>query len=239
MTEIQAREAVVSIMKGWLGWSESDGRYRKIIDIYNGQTPLPVGYKVKYTDDWCAVTVTAAFLKAGLSQIHCGECSCPRMIEKYKKAGRWMERDSYIPQPGDLVMYDWEDDGQGDNTGQPNHVGMAAGFCGDYIQVIEGNRGNAVCYRWLKTDGRFIRGFCLPDFQGEEDAMTEKEIRSIVREEVEKLQNELAGEPASPWAEKFWNEASARGIVDGSRPRSPVTRQEAAAMILKVIPSER
>ena len=41
MTETQAREAVVSIMKGWLGWSESDGRYKKIIDIYNAQKPLP------------------------------------------------------------------------------------------------------------------------------------------------------------------------------------------------------
>ena len=239
MTEAQARDAVVSIMKGWLGWSESDGRYRKIIDLYNTQKPLPVGYKVKYTDDWCAVTVTAAFLKAGLSHIHCGECSCPRMIEKYKKAGRWMERDSYIPQPGDLVMYDWEDDGRGDNTGQPNHVGMVAGFCGDYIQVIEGNRGNAVCYRWLKINGRYIRGFCLPDFEGEEDTMTEKELRRIVREEVEKMQNELAAEPASPWAQKFWDEAKERGIVDGSRPRSAVTRQEAAIMVVKMIPSER
>ena len=65
--------------------------------------------------------------------------------------------------------------------------------------------------------------------------MTEKEIRKIVRDEVEKIQNELAAEPASPWAEKFWNEAKEKGIVDGSRPRSAVTRQEAATMLLKTI----
>ena len=248
MIEKQAREAVVNVIKGWLGWSESDGRYRKIIDLYNSQKPLPVGYKVKYTDDWCAVTVTASFLKAGLADIHFPECSCPRMIEKYKKAGRWMERDSYIPQPGDLILYDWEDDGRGDNTGQPNHVGMVMGVSGGYIQVIEGNRGNAVCYRWLKVDGRYIRGFCLPDFASstkysevltnfeseKEDVMTEEKIRQIVRDEVQKIQNELATEPASSWAGPFWKEATEKGIVDGSRPRSTVTRQEAATMILKV-----
>ena len=67
----------------------------------------------------------------------------------------------------------------------------------------------------------------------EDIAMTEKEIRRIVREEVEKMQEELAAEPASPWAVPFWDEATGKGIVDGSRPRSTVTRQEAAAMILK------
>lgn len=235
MTENQAREKVAGVMTGWLGWSESDGRYRKIIDLYNGQNPLPVGYKVKYTDDWCAVTVTAAFLKAGMADIHFPECSCPRMIEKYRKAGRWMERDDYIPKPGDLVMYDWEDNGKGDCTGNPNHVGMVVGMVGGYIHVVEGNYGDCVKYRYLKVDGRFIRGFCLPDFKSLEDVMNEKEIRRIVRDEVEKMQDELAAEPASPWAEKFWDEATERGIVDGSRPRSAVTRQEAATMLLKTI----
>ena len=233
MTEAQYRNKVVGIMIGWLGWSEANGKHRKIIDLYNSQKPLPVGYKVKYTDDWCAVSVTAAFLKAELPDIHFPECSCPRMIQKYKKAGRWMEADSYVPKPGDLVMYDWEDDGRGDNIGQPNHVGMVVNIVGGYIQVIEGNYGDAVKYRYLKIDGRYIRGFCLPDFASREDVMTEKEIRRIVRDEVQKIQNELATEPASSWAQKFWEEATEKGIVDGSRPRSAVTRQEAATMLLK------
>lgn len=233
MTETQAREAVVNAIKSWLGWSENDGRYRKIIDLYNSQNPLPVGYKVKYTDDWCAVTVTAAFLKAGMADIHFAECSCPRMVEKYQKAGRWMEQDNYIPKAGDLIMYDWEDNGRGDNTGQPNHVGMVTDVVGGYIQIIEGNRGDTVKYRFLKIDGQYIRGFCLPDFSSKEDTMSEKEIRRIVRDEMEKMQLEQAEKPVNSWAEKFWSEAKALGIVDGSRPCSTVTRQEAATMILK------
>ena len=68
--------------------------------------------------------------------------------------------------------------------------------------------------------------------------MTEKEVRRIVREEVEKIQDELAAEPASPWAQKFWDEATQKGIVDGSRPRSTLTRQEFATVLSKMIPEK-
>lgn len=67
----------------------------------------------------------------------------------------------------------------------------------------------------------------------EEISVTEKEIRRIVREEMEKIQEELSAEPASSWAQEFWDKATEIGIVDGSRPRSTVTRQEAAIMMLK------
>ena len=84
-------------MKGWLGWSEVNGKFKAIIDLYNTQKPLPVGYKMKYTDEWCAATVTAAGMQAGLSDIILGECSCSRMIALYKAKGRWMEDDAYRP----------------------------------------------------------------------------------------------------------------------------------------------
>ena len=74
MTENQLRSHVVSIMKGWLGWSEANGKHKKIIDIYNGHKPLAQGYKVKYTDEWCATTVSAAFIVAGLTDIGFTEC---------------------------------------------------------------------------------------------------------------------------------------------------------------------
>ena len=51
MTENQLRSNVVSIMKGWLGWSEANGKHKKIVDIYNNHKPLARGYKVQYTDE--------------------------------------------------------------------------------------------------------------------------------------------------------------------------------------------
>lgn len=164
MTEKELRNKVVSIMQGWLGCKASDGSHKKIIDIYNAHKPLARGYKVKYSDAWCATTVSAAFIKAGLTDIAPTECSCSQMISLYKKIGRWIESDSYKPSPGDLVMYDWDDNGVGDNTGNPEHVGMVVSCTNNNILVIEGNKNNVVAYRNVSVNGRFIRGFCIPNF---------------------------------------------------------------------------
>lgn len=164
MTENQLRSNVVSIMKGWLGWSEANGKYKKIVDIYNNYKPLARGYKVQYTDEWCATAVSAAFIKAGLTDIGFTECSCNRMIDLYKEKGRWEERDSYVPKIGDVIMYDWQDNGIGDNAGSADHVGLVAAINGTSLTIIEGNKNESVSYRSINANGKYIRGYCLPDY---------------------------------------------------------------------------
>lgn len=164
MTEQQMRSKVVAIMESWIGRKESNGTHKTIIDTYNGHKPLARGYKVKYTDEWCATAVSAAFIKAGLTDIAPTECSCAKMIELYKAKGRWKESDSYKPQPGDVIMYDWQDSGAGDNLGNPDHVGIVASVTGNTIKVIEGNKSEAVAYRTMTVNGKYIRGYCLPNY---------------------------------------------------------------------------
>lgn len=175
-TEQELRQSVVNVMRGWLGYSEKNGKFRSIIDLYNTQRPLPRGYKVQYTDEWCAATVTAAGIQAGLHDIILGECSCSRMIALYQAVGRWMENDAYRPQPGDIIMYDWDDTGAGENKGDPEHVGIVAEVNGNTLTIIEGNKGQAVATRTMAVNGRYIRGYCLPDYAGkaesEDDDMT-------------------------------------------------------------------
>ena len=60
MTELELRQKAVAQFKAWLGYSEADGRYRQIVDIYNAIRPIPVGYTLQYSDEWCAATVSAA-----------------------------------------------------------------------------------------------------------------------------------------------------------------------------------
>lgn len=48
------------------------GKFKAIIDLYNTQKPLPVGYKRSTPDEWCAATVTAAGMQAGLSRHYLG-----------------------------------------------------------------------------------------------------------------------------------------------------------------------
>lgn len=168
------REKVVGILESWLGLKESDGSHKKIIDSYNAIKPLPAGYKMKYTDAWCAATASAAFHEAGLDSIFPSECSCSRMIEKAVKMGIWEENDSFVPSPGDPVLYDWQDSGAGDNKGNPDHVGITRKVSGGYIYVIEGNYSNAVKERKLKINGQFIRGFIRPKF--DEEKKEEKKL---------------------------------------------------------------
>ena len=164
MTELELRDKVVSTMQSWVGLNEKDGSFKPIIDIYNSHNPLARGYKVKYTDHWCAATVSAAFIKNGLTDIAPTECSCSKMIELYKKIGRWEESDGYSPLPGDVIMYDWQDDGIGDNTGAPDHVGIVEKVSDSIITIIEGNKNEIVARRVLRVNGRYIRGYCLPDY---------------------------------------------------------------------------
>lgn len=164
MTEKELRNELVSIMQSWVGLKRSDRSHKVIIDTYNSHKPLARGYKVTYTDSYCAATVSAAAIKAGLTDIIPTECGCGQMIELFKKLGSWQENDAYRPDPGDVIFYDWQDTGAGDNKGWPDHVGVVEKISGDTITVIEGNIGGDVGRRTIKVNGRYIRGYGVPNY---------------------------------------------------------------------------
>ena len=164
MTETQIRQRVVAAAKAWLGCNEADGSHRQIVDVYNSHRPLARGYALKYTDAWCAGFVSAVAIKLGLTDIMPTEVGVWNMIELYRKLGRWQESDSYVPKPGDVIMYAWGDNGVGDCTSGASHVGIVVACDGKTITVIEGNKANAVGYREIAVNGRYIRGFGLPDY---------------------------------------------------------------------------
>lgn len=157
----------VALLQSWVGLKESDGSHKKIIDIYNSQAVLPRGYKLTYKDPWCAGTVSAGSVHLGYTDIIPTECSCTRMIELFEKIGSWVESDAYIPKPGDIIFYDWDDSGEGENTNQPDHVGVVERLSGSNIIVIEGNKNNAVERRTLSVNGKYIRGYGVPKYDAE------------------------------------------------------------------------
>lgn len=153
--------------KKWLGKNEADGSHKEIIDIYNRVKPLARGYKVKYTDSWCATFVSAVAIQCNATDIIPLECSCGRMIELAQKMGIWVEDDNYVPSPADIIMYHFKDSGVGDNKNWPNHVGIVESVTNNDIKVIEGNIDNAVGYRNIKVGGKTIRGFICPKYKAE------------------------------------------------------------------------
>lgn len=177
---------IVKQMISWIGCKESDGSHKKIIDIYNSHKPLARGYKLKYTDPWCAGTVSAAAIACGATDIIPTEVSCGQMIELCKKKGIWHENENYTPSAGDIVFYDWDDNGVGDNKGGSDHVGFVEKVSGDTITAIEGNYGDAVKRRTLKVNGRYIRGYALPKYDKEKasETVAKKSTTEIAKEVI-------------------------------------------------------
>ena len=164
MTEKELRNLFVNKAISFLGCNEADGSHKKIIDIYNAHKPRARGYKVTYKDPWCATTVSAVAAECGLTDIIPTECGCGQMIELFKRLGRWEESDAHTPEIGDIIMYDWGDNGKSDCTGWPEHVGIVCEVGSTHLKIIEGNLSNSVKYRWMAKNGRYIRGYCKPDF---------------------------------------------------------------------------
>lgn len=159
-----SRDAIVAQAKAWIGCKESDGSHKQIIDTYNSHKPLARGYKVKYTDHWCATYVSAVAIKCGYTAIIPTECSCSKMIELFKKMNAWQENDAYVPSPGDIIFYDWDDNGAGDNKGASDHVGIVEKVVGTKITIIEGNYSESVKRRVIGVNSRYIRGYGVPNY---------------------------------------------------------------------------
>lgn len=158
------REVIVKQAQAWLGKNEADGSFKEIIDIYNSHKPRARGYKLKYTDAWCSGFASAVAIKCGYTAIIPTEVGCEKHIKRFNKINRWVEKDTYIPQAGDFIFYDWEDNGKGDNKGRANHVGIVEKVVGNTITVIEGNYQEKVQRRTILVNDRYIRGYGVPAY---------------------------------------------------------------------------
>ena len=86
------------------------------------------------------------------------------MVVLFITLKEWVEDDNYVPSPGDIIFYDWQDSGNGDNDGWPDHVGIVEKVSDKTITVIEGNKSNAVGRRTLQVSGKYIRGYGVPKY---------------------------------------------------------------------------
>lgn len=164
MNERELREKFVNKAIEYIGSNEGGSKHKYIIDTYNKIVPLPRGYAMKYSDHWCATFVSFVSKECGLLDVVPAECGCDRQIDLWKKLGRWIEDDSYVPKVGMVIYYDWQDNGIGDNKGASDHVGIVVSVTNGKIKVIEGNIKNNVGYRTIDVNGKYIRGYGDPDF---------------------------------------------------------------------------
>lgn len=189
---IRSRSEVVKLVSSWIGKKESDGSYKTIIDIYNSfKGNFPRGIKMQYSWPWCACTWSALAIALGYTDIMPIEISCGELIKQAKAMGCWQENDGYVPSPGDAILYDWDDNGVGDNTGWPDHVGTVD-YCNaeaGYMTVIEGNYSDSVKKRTISINGKYIRGFITPKYTDDSVIYetTGKNIKTVAREVISGL----------------------------------------------------
>ena len=154
--------------------------HQKVLEVYNAQKPLPRGYKLQYKDPWCAATISAVFLMNEYNAL--SEVSCTMMTKKAKDLGIWVEDDAYVPQIGDVIMYDWQDSGKGDNLGTPDHVGIVISVTKSKIMVREGNKNKTLGNRDVTVNSVTIRGYITPPYE-DDTGIKDDEIVSAPKKE--------------------------------------------------------
>ena len=220
MTEKELRRLFVDTAVSFLGCNEADGSHKKIIDIYNAHKPRARNYKVTYKDAWCATCVSAAAIECGLTDIIPTECGCGQMIQLFANMGRWQESDAHIPEIGDIIMYDWGDNGKGDCTGWPEHVGIVCEVGSTYLKIIEGNLSNSVKYRWMAKNGRYIRGYCKPDFASKASKTSSASNSTAKKPESSATKKEPAKNTTSTNAVKEVSDVILHTLKNGSKGNS-------------------
>lgn len=165
MNEQQLRQNVADIITAWVGATKGSAKHKEILAIYNGYKPLARGYAMKESDAYCAATVSAAYIKAGIAPYTGTECGVEKFVQIAQTKGIWVENDAYKPLIGDACVYDWQDNGTGDNTGAGDHIGIVTQSGATTFVVTEGNMtGGKVGTRTMQVDGRYIRGFIAPNY---------------------------------------------------------------------------
>lgn len=192
------RDEFVEKAMSWLGTKEGSKGHKQIIADYN--KACAKGREMYNDTPWCAGFVGAVAQETG-NELKDGlgvpvDCSCGNMIDMAKKAGIWEENDAYTPRKGDIVMYDWNDNGKGDDTTGHDHTGIVSSVTAKQFKVVEGNKTKAVdgvdgvAMRTMNINGKNIRGFITPKFADEVETSSEeptkpsKSIDEVAREVI-------------------------------------------------------
>lgn len=94
--------------------------------------------------EWCAIFVSwcadkCGFLESGVIPKFQG---CWAGANLFRQKGQLVyARSTYVPQPGNIVFFDWEDEETHIRDGLPDHVGIVVSVQDGTLYTVEGNSG--------------------------------------------------------------------------------------------------
>ena len=158
------RDRVLAAAAAMVGVKGGSAEHHRLVNDYNSVRPLPVGYAVKNSDDWCDIFTTVIFQREGLSDLIGRECGVERHIHIFKRLGIWNEDGNSIPKAGDIITFNWDKDTQ-QNDGWADHIGIIEKVENGIIHTIEGNSNNEVKRNTYRIGHGNIRGFASPRYR--------------------------------------------------------------------------
>ena len=164
-------EDVLAIAQTQLGYTESTANYEVQEDgtTMKGYTRYGDWYGNAY-GDWCAMFCSFCMNYAGVDRdLISFEAGCQTWVNKLssEKYDLYHTADTYIPVPGDLVFFDWDEfDANHPENRQADHIGFVVELVYDQeskeltkIKTIEGNSGDQVRENSYEMDCEDIIGY--------------------------------------------------------------------------------
>lgn len=149
-------EDVLFIAQTQLGYRESKTNYIVLTDgeTIRGYTRYGEWYGSEYAD-WCAMFASFCIHYAEVEGMPL-EAGCQTWIEELRQRDLYHEADGYEARKGDLIFFDWDEDGEA------NHVGFVTEW-GEQIATIEGNKDDRVAVsEYSRNDERILGYGAMP-----------------------------------------------------------------------------
>ena len=153
---------VIAVAESQLDYRESQRNYTVLEDgSIHGYTRYGQWYNDPY-GDWCGMFVSFCLHYAKVENMPL-DSSCQTWIrtlsdeyyDLYRPAG------DHMPQPGDLIFFDWEGDGLSDHVSLVKEILAASGNAPARIKTIAGNTSDSVQYVTYDLDDPAILGYGL------------------------------------------------------------------------------
>lgn len=183
---------------------------------------------------WCAVFIWWLFRQCGISYLYYNgkkTAYVPALHSFAKQNNLIVDK----PQPGDLVLFDFNANGAAD------HIGICESFDGEYVTTIDGNTGsgneaNGGAVMRRRRMKRYILAVIRPEYEkhekktekvGDDEPMTQDQFDAMMENW---LSRQAAKTPVAAWETEWLSTVTGEHITDGSRPMAFCTRLEAAIM---------
>lgn len=165
------KQKLLEICRTFEGVTTGSDGHKFIVDYYNKIQPLPRGYKLSYTDPWCAAFITVMADIAGGKDIFPAECSAQYLFNKIH--GVRVKAEDLTE--GDIIIYNWNG-----NKSWADHIGIVSSkHTSGRLIVLEGNKDKKVTYRKILYDSPYIIGCIRPHYEKETKNLTDVALQVI------------------------------------------------------------